>query len=267
MLLTLPYPQIDPVLVHIGPLAIRWYSLAYIAGIAGGSYYVDWLNKKAPSFPKLKAFDDLMVWAIFGIILGGRFGYILFYQPDYYFAHPAEMFKVWEGGMSFHGGLLGAITAIFLFCRTKKIPFLAVTDLCSCAAPLGLFFGRIANFINGELFGRVTDSPLGMVFPRGGDLPRYPSQLFEAGMEGVVLFMLMFIASHRGARHYKGMLSGIFLIGYAFARMSMEQFRQPDAFLGFIFANAITMGQLLSAPMIVLGIFLIYYSRKHRHAV
>ncbi len=260
----LTYPEIDPVLFAIGPFAIRWYSLAYVVGIVGGAFYADYLNKQSPSFVQFKAFDDLMVWAIAGIILGGRIGYVVFYNAEFYIQHPFEALKIWQGGMSFHGGLMGVIVAVYLFSRKREVPFLAVTDLCAAAAPIGLALGRIANFINGELYGRVTDAAIGMVFPHGGALPRHPSQLYEAALEGIVLFVILYIAVKKGARHFAGMLSGLFLIGYAMARMTVEYFREPDAQLGFIIGEFITMGQLLSLPMVLLGVYLIARSKKHR---
>lgn len=258
------YPEIDPIIFSIGPLAIRWYSLAYVIGIAGGGMYIDYLNKKAPSYPQFKALDDLLVWAIAGIILGGRLGYVIFYNGAYYLQYPLEALQIWQGGMSFHGGLTGLTIAIFLFSRKREIPFLALTDFCAAAAPIGLAFGRVANFINGELYGRVTDAPIGMVFPHAGSLPRHPSQLYEAALEGVVLFIVLFYAAKKGARHALGLLSGLFLCGYAIARIIIEYFREPDAQLGFIFADFITMGQILSLPMLLLGLYLIHYSRTHR---
>lgn len=260
----LTYPDIDPVLIAIGPFAIRWYSLAYIAGIVGGAFYVDWLNKKAPTLPEFKPFDDLMIWVIIGMILGGRLGYVFFYHAEFYLHYPLEALKLWQGGMSFHGGMTGVAIAVYLFCRKRKLPFLAVTDLCAAAAPIGLALGRVANFINGELYGRVTGAPVGMVFPYGGPLPRHPSQLYEAVLEGVVLFFILYIAAKKGARHCLGMLSGLFLCGYGVARMIVEYFREPDEQLGFIIGEFVTMGQLLSLPMVLLGIYLIIYSKTHR---
>jgi phosphatidylglycerol:prolipoprotein diacylglycerol transferase len=222
----LAFPNIDPVAIHIGNFGVRWYSLAYMAGILLGWWVIARENTVRPLKNLSKnALDDMVVWAVVGIILGGRLGYVLFYKPDYYLHNPLEILRLWEGGMSFHGGLLGTITAFYLFCRKHKIRFLGLTDLLACAAPIGLFFGRIANFINGELFGRVTDSPLGMVFPYGGDLPRHPSQLYEATLEGLLLFIIC------------------------------EHFREPDVFLGFLYAGT-TMGQLLSLPMFIIGLYL-----------
>lgn len=254
----LPYPNIDPVALQLGPLAIRWYSLAYLAGILLGWWYIKSAHKKRPlaNLTK-KAFDDMVVWAVLGIILGGRLGYVLFYNLTYYVSNPLQAFHIWEGGMSFHGGMLGVILAFFLFCRKYKIAFLPLMDLIACAAPIGLFFGRVANFINGELYGRVTDSALGMIFPHGGNSPRHPSQLYEAGMEGLILFFVLYALLTRASlRDKPGALSGVFLVGYSISRSIAECFREPDAQLGFLFGSA-TMGQLLSAPMLALGIYLL----------
>lgn len=232
--------------------------MAYIMGIVMGAWYIDKLNKKPPVIKNLKPFDDLMVWAIIGIVAGGRMGYVLFYNLSYYAVHPFEALQVWHGGMSFHGGLIGFVTAIYILCRKQRMPFLGVMDLCACVAPLGLFFGRIANFINGELYGRITDSPFGMIFPNGGDKPRHPSQLYEAFLEGLVLFIILFCCiKFTRARGKVGMMSGIFLLGYSIARTVVENFREPDEQVGFIFGS-FTMGQLLSVPMVMLGAFLVF---------
>lgn len=258
----LPYPNIDPVIFHLGPLAIRWYSLAYIAGILIG-WWIFMREQKLHPIPGLnkKALDDMVMWAVGGIILGGRLGYVLFYRLDYYLAEPAAIFRIWEGGMSFHGGMIGFIVAFYVFARKYKVAFAPVIDLLACVAPIGIFFGRLANFINGELYGRITDLPWGMVFPHGGEVPRHPSQLYEAGMEGVFLFaLLMFLLKFTRARQKPLLLSGVFLSGYALSRIVAECLREPDDFLGFFWGSA-TMGQLLSVPMLVLGLYLIF-----RHA-
>ena len=254
----LPFPKIDPVIVHLGPLAIRWYSLAYIAGIVGGWFYVKWLNVKLARGITEKAIEDLVFYIIIGVVLGGRLGYVFIYQPDHYFEHPAEIFMLWRGGMSFHGGLLGVISATIYVCRKHKINFFNLMDLIACATPIGLFFGRLANFVNGELFGRVTGVPWGMVFPNGGDLPRHPSQLYEATLEGLLLFIILFIsARYTRLANKVGALSGIFMLGYAIARETCEHFREPDEQLGYFF-SFITMGQILSLPMILIGLYLIF---------
>jgi len=262
----LTYPQIDPIIFEIGPLAIRWYSLAYVGGIILGCLYADHLNKTPPSQKNLKFFDDFMTWAVLGIVLGGRLGYVLFYNFGYYSSHPMDIIKLWEGGMSFHGGFLGVAVASIIYCKKYKIQLIPLFDLAACAAPIGLFFGRIANFINGELYGRVTDSSIGMVFPGGGALPRHPSQLYEAALEGLVLFVILFvIAKFTKARQKPGILTGIFLAGYGLSRIIVENFREPDSQIGFLFAE-ITTGQMLSVPMLLGGIGFIVYSMKKKRA-
>jgi phosphatidylglycerol:prolipoprotein diacylglycerol transferase len=261
MLFAIPFPMIDPVLVEIGPLAIRWYALAYILGIVLGW----WLAKRLAALPPRVAtpeqVDDSVTWVTLGIILGGRLGYVLFYRPDYYLAHPAEILAVWTGGMSFHGGALGVVIALLLFCRQQKLDPLAFGDRVVSVVPIGLFLGRLANFVNGELWGRVSDVPWAMVFPHGGPEPRHPSQLYQAGMEGVLLFLLLQVLVRIPAiRARPGFVVGAFLAGYAVARSVGEIFRQPDAYLGFLLAG-LTMGQLLSLPMLLLGIWLMVRTR------
>jgi phosphatidylglycerol:prolipoprotein diacylglycerol transferase len=263
MTFALVFPNIDPVLIQIGPFAIRWYALAYIAGIVLGWWWCKRLLAKPPHVMTPAAFDDFILWATLGIVLGGRLGYVLFYRPDYYLEQPLEALKVWQGGMSFHGGMLGTVLALVLFARRRRIPLLALSDVVACGVPFGLFFGRIANFINGELWGRVTDVPWGMVFPNAGPLPRHPSQLYQAGLEGIVLFLVLFVIERAGARQRPGLTTGVFLIGYGIARSIGELFRQPDAFLGFL-VGGVTMGQLLSAPMILVGLYLVLRARRHR---
>jgi phosphatidylglycerol:prolipoprotein diacylglycerol transferase len=259
------FPAIDPVLVHLGPLAIRWYALSYIAGIMLGIAYIGVLNKKSPVFTP-KALDDLMIYAVLGILLGGRCGYILFYNADYYLNHPSDIFKLWQGGMSFHGGLIGLVTAVFLLCKRYHIAFIRVADLIACGAPIGLCLGRIANFINGELYGRVTDVAWGVIFPNGGPFPRHPSQLYESLLEGLLLFIVLsLLAFYTNALSKKGLLFGVFLISYASARSFIENFREPDPQLGFIIGH-ITMGQLLSLPMAIIGIILIIRALTRPHS-
>ena len=271
-LLAIPFPSIHPEIFSIGPFsigawtlgpfAIRWYALAYIAGLVIGWRYCLALAKRPPQLVRPQDIDDFLFWATIGVVLGGRIGYVLFYNFDQYLAHPLEMFALWHGGMSFHGGALGVIVAIILFCRQRDIPLLAFADIIVCAVPIGLFFGRIANFINGELWGRVTDVPWAMVFPTGGPEPRHPSQLYEAFLEGIVLFALLSVLQRfTPARQHPGTLSGVFLIGYGIARIIAEFFRQPDAQLGFLWFGA-TMGQLLSLPLLVVGLALILYARR-----
>ncbi len=254
----LTYPNIDPIALQLGPLAIRWYSLAYLAGIVIGW----WLVKKEHARKPLvnlsqKAIDDMMVWAVIGIIGGGRLGYVLFYKPAYYLEYPAQILQVWAGGMSFHGGMVGVILAFWLFCRKYKIRFLSLIDLIAAVTPIGLFFGRVANFINAELYGRATDAPIGMIFPNSDGLPRHPSQLYEAAMEGIVLFAVLYaMMRYTNARDKPGLLGGVFLLGYGLSRMIAECFREPDAHIGFLLGFS-TMGQLLSLPMLAGGLYLI----------
>lgn len=267
MPISLAFPNIDPVLITIGPLPVRWYALAYIAGLFLGWVY-------ARSLVKTKAFwagkmplapsdiDDLLFYAALGVILGGRLGYVLFYNSDYYFAHPAEIFAVWKGGMSFHGGLLGTILAIYVVAKRHGLPALSLTDVSAAAVPIGLFLGRIANFIKPELWGRPSDVSWAMVFPGAGPLPRHPSQLYEAALEGAVLFFVLFVAIRLGALRWPGLVAGIFAVGYGAARITCEFFREPDPQLGFLFGGA-TMGMLLSLPLIAAGMVLIFRARRN----
>ena len=263
LLTALTFPEIDPVIFSIGPFAIRWYALAYIAGLVIG-----WrLMIKFASNPKSKIspeqVDDFLVWATLGVILGGRLGYVLFYKPDFYLYNPVEILKVWHGGMSFHGGFIGVVTAAFLFSKKHKLPTFELADMLAIAAPIGLFFGRIANFINGELYGRVSDVPWAVVFPNGGPAPRHPSQLYEALLEGLLLFIIMMLFRQTKIGQKPGFLTGMFFIGYALARGFVELFRQPDEYLGFLVGGA-TMGQLLSLPMIIIGAWLMVRAAKQK---
>ncbi|MBK1661587.1 prolipoprotein diacylglyceryl transferase [Paracraurococcus ruber] len=267
MLLAIPFPAFDPVLVQVGPLAIRWYALAYILGIVLGW----WLGKRmvalAPRVATPQQADDYVTWVTLGIILGGRLGYVLFYRPDHYLAHPLEILQVWQGGMAFHGGMLGVIVATILFCRQQRIDMLGFGDRVASVVPIGLFLGRCANFVNGELWGRPADVPWAMVFPHDPLLvPRHPSQLYQAAMEGVILFLLLQVLVRQEAiRARRGFVVGAFLAGYGLARVVGEVFREPDAFLGFLFAGA-TMGQLLSVPMILVGLWLMARARPAARA-
>lgn len=255
------FPAFDPVAIQLGPFAIRWYALAYITGILIGWGLVRRLVQLAPQVATREQVDDFVTWATLGIVLGGRIGYVLFYRPGHYIDHPLEALYLWQGGMSFHGGAAGVILALYLFTRSQGLSFLGFSDRVTSVVPVGLFFGRIANFINGELWGRVTDVPWGMIFPTGGPEPRHPSQLYQAGMEGVILFVLLQVLIHRPAlRARYGFVSGTFLAGYGVARIVGELFRQPDAQLGFLFAG-ITMGQLLSLPMVLCGAWLMWRAR------
>ncbi|KAA5607421.1 prolipoprotein diacylglyceryl transferase [Roseospira marina] len=257
----MPYPMIDPVAFELGPLAIRWYALAYIAGLLLGWWYVRRLAQVPPAVTTPERIDDFLVWATLGVVLGGRLGYVLVYNPAYYFAHPAEIAMVWQGGMAFHGGLAGVVVALLLFCRRHRIAPLALGDVIACAAPVGLFFGRLANFVNAELYGRpAPDLPWAMVFPTDPTgLPRHPSQLYEATLEGLVLFVILALLWRvRAVRLRRGSLIGVFLVGYGLARFTVEFAREPDPQLGYLFGG-VTMGQILSLPMILAGLgFLVY---------
>jgi phosphatidylglycerol:prolipoprotein diacylglycerol transferase len=266
-LFAIPFPNIHPVAFSLGPFAIRWYALAYVAGIVLGWWY----SRRLASEPRLWGdvtrpsrtdMDDQIVWIALGIVLGGRVGYVLFYNLQSYIEHPAEIFTVWRGGMSFHGGFLGTILAIWLFARARGLNFLAMLDVAAVVTPIGLFTGRLANFVNGELWGRpAPDVPWAVVFPMGGDVPRHPSQLYEAFTEGLCLFLVMAIAVRIVGFRRPGLLGGLFVTGYAIARIGCEFFREPDAQLGFLYGGA-TMGQLLSVPMALVGIaFLIAAAR------
>jgi phosphatidylglycerol:prolipoprotein diacylglycerol transferase len=259
----LSFPQIDPIAISLGPFAIRWYALAYIGGLLIAWWYCRWLTTRPPRDVNSEAFDDFLLWATLGIVLGGRLGYVLFYKPGFYLANPLEIFMVWQGGMSFHGGLLGVAVAEVAFARRRGIPLLALTDIVACAAPVGLFLGRIANFVNGELFGRPSEAPWAVMFPHGGPLPRHPSQLYEAGLEGILLFLALYILVRLRALEVSGLLTGAFLIGYALARMTAELFREPDAHLGFL-PGGVTMGQVLSLPMALAGLGLVIWAFRAR---
>jgi phosphatidylglycerol:prolipoprotein diacylglycerol transferase len=257
------FPNLDPVAVQIGPLAIRWYALAYIVGIVVSWRLMRRLVAQSPEVATTTQVDDFVSWATLGIVLGGRLGYCLFYQPSVYLADPLGILRVWTGGMSFHGGMLGVAIAILLFCRRYHISILGFGDRLAVCAPIGLGLGRIANFINGELWGRPAPEylPWAMIFPRAGMVPRHPSQIYQALMEGLILFLIMFFLSRRESiRARPGLLTGIFLIGYGVARITGELFREPDDFLGFLAFGA-TMGQLLSIPMLLAGLWLVL---RHR---
>ena len=260
--LILPFPEFDPVLVHIGPFAIRWYALGYIAGILLGWIYAKAILRSprawggpAPISPD--QFDDFVLWVTLGIILGGRIGYVLFYNLPHFLEHPLEIVELWKGGMSFHGGFVGCVLAVVLFARRRKIPILSLGDVTCAVAPIGLFFGRLANFINGELWGRTADVPWAMVFPGAGPLPRHPSQLYEAILEGLVLFVVLTLFVRFGALKRPGLILGAFALFYGLARSLSEFFREPDAQLGFLWAG-LTMGMLLSLPMILGGVLIIW---------
>ena len=256
------FPAFDPVALAIGPVVIRWYALAYIAGIVIAWRIVRHLVTKHPVAGTPEQADDFVTWATLGVILGGRIGYVLFYRPDIILSAPWEIAYLWHGGMSFHGGAAGVIVALALFCRHNRIPFLLFSDRVTSAVPIGLGLGRLANFVNGELWGRTTDVPWGVIFPHAGPEPRHPSQLYQAAMEGVILLVILqWIIRTPSLRARPGFTAGAFLAGYGVARIIGEFFRQPDPQLGFLFAGA-TMGQLLSVPMVLVGAWLMARSRR-----
>ncbi len=264
----LPYPAINPVLVHVGPLAVRWYALAYIVGILAGWVYARALIASKSLWGGAAPltvidFDDFIIWITLGIILGGRIGYVLFYNLPLFAAHPAQILQLWNGGMSFHGGFLGCTVAIVLFAYRRGIPILSLGDITTAVAPIGLFLGRLANFINGELWGQPTNVPWAMIFPSGGPAPRHPSQLYEAALEGIVLFVVLNLLVRWGALKRPGVITGAFALGYGIARITCEFFREPDPQLGFLWGG-LTMGMLLSMPLMLAGIGILACSLNHQ---
>lgn len=260
----MPFPDIDPVLIHIGPLAIRWYALGYVVGILLGWRYAVRLisdQKLAPVRGPVASsaqIDDLILWLTLGIIVGGRLGHVLFYTPSMLWTDPLEVFRTWNGGMSFHGGVIGVLLATALFCWRNHLDVLRLGDVVTASAPFGIFLVRIANFINAELWGRPTDLPWGVVFPNAGPYPRHPSQIYEAILEGLILFVVLRIATHRlGWLDRRGAVAGLFLAGYACARILIENVREPDAYMP-AFPFGLTMGMMLSIPMLLAGVFLIW---------
>jgi len=266
----IPFPTIDPVLVSIGPFAVRWYALAYIVGILAGWLYAravlraERLWGGAPPMT-VADYDDFVLWVTLGIILGGRLGYVLLYNPGYFAAHPAEVLQLWKGGMSFHGGFLGCVLAGVLFARYRGISILSLGDITCAAGTIGIFLGRIANFINGELWGRMTDVPWAMVFPGGGPLARHPSQLYEAVLEGLVLFAVLTALIRAGALRRPGFIMGAFAFGYSVARAICELYREPDPQLGFLWGG-LTMGMLLSLPLMLAGIAIMAWAMRQEPA-
>ena len=270
----IPFPDIDPVAVQIGPIAIKWYGLAYLAGLLLGWLYIRrllsqtklWADDRPPFLPQ--KVDDLLIYMVAGVLIGGRLGFVLFYEPSYYLENPLDIVAVWKGGMAFHGGLFGSGIAIWIFSRRNGINPWSTSDLCTATVPIGIFFGRIANFINGELFGRPTDAPWGMVFPEARlhypnvePTARHPSQLYEAMLEGLLLFIVLRILTHYyGALKRPGLVSGTFLVGYALARSTAELFREPH-FAHSLNIEPLTVGIAYSIPMLLLGLFVIYFAR------
>ena len=260
----LTFPNIDPVIFSIGPLQIRWYGLMYVLGFAATLLLVKHQIKKF-GYKELDVhFDNLNLILIISMVLGGRLGYVLFYNLPYYLTHPTEIMATWQGGMSFHGGMLGLVIGGVIFCRRKGLDFWRVADFYTVTMPIGLGLGRIGNFINGELYGRVTDVPWGMVFPGGGTEPRHPSQLYESFLEGLVLFLVLWFLKEKQnppSSWVSGSMVGVFLIFYGVFRIGVEFFREPDAHLGFI-AAGLTMGQLLSSLMVVIGVVIFLLRKK-----
>jgi phosphatidylglycerol---prolipoprotein diacylglyceryl transferase len=266
--LAIPFPQIDPVAFALGPVAIKWYGLAYIAGLVLGWLYIRSLLARSELWPGRRApfavtgLDDLFVWVTLGVVIGGRLGHVLFYDPFHYLAHPQQILAVWQGGMSFHGGLLGTGAAMFLFARRHGVPVLSVMDAVACAAPIGLLFGRLANFVNGEIVGAVTTMPWGMVFPNWGPEPRHPAMLYEAALEGVALFAILRYATHtRLTLRLPGLTTGLFLIGYGGFRIFCELFKIVDYRL-FTPEVPITKGMAYSVPLLLLGALYIAMAQR-----
>jgi phosphatidylglycerol:prolipoprotein diacylglycerol transferase len=268
----IPFPPVHPVAVELGPLAVHWYGLAYFAGIVIGWLYARsvvaderlWGGVPAPM--TLRDIDDFLLWATIGIIVGGRLGNVLFYDPSAYLADPLAILRIWEGGMAFHGGLIGVILAVIIFAWRRKIPVLSLLDVAAAATPIGLFFGRIANFINAELWGRLTDAPWGVIFCNAtieathggvcpaGMVPRHPSQLYEAALEGILLFLVLrFLTHHAGSLRRPGLTGGGFVAGYGLCRITAEFFREPDPLLEQL-TGFLTMGMVLSLPMVLIGL-------------
>lgn len=257
------YPEIDPVALALGPLKIRWYGIAYVTGILLGWWVCHQLIMKKKLHFSAKDFGDFIPWVTLGIVAGGRLGYVLFYNLAHYLDHPGDILQIWKPGMSFHGGLLGVVIVTTLFCLKRKLRIIDLMDVAAVGAPIGIFFGRIANFINAELVGRPTDAPWGMIFPGAGPIPRHPSQLYEAFSEGILLFSLqcLLVFMIPRDRRQPGLLGGTFLMGYALSRIVVEFFREPDQQIGYLF-NVFTMGQLLTLPLFLCGIGMILYGKR-----
>jgi phosphatidylglycerol:prolipoprotein diacylglycerol transferase len=271
--LALTFPMIDPVLIEVGPLAIRWYGLAYVTGILLGWWYARRLvstprlwGEKGASFGKLDL-DDFLVWAALGIVLGGRIGYILFYDLGRYIDNPLDIIKIWTGGMSFHGGAIGCMIAAIVFARSRGFVVFSFLDIMAVVSTFGLFFGRIANFINAELWGRPTDVAWAFVFPGGGPEPRHPSQLYEAALEGLALLIILSLLIYVGRKlAAPGFIAGAWVFGYGTARIIVEFFRMPDAHIGYLSGGWLTMGMVLSLPMLAVGIWAMVSAPSRRKA-
>ena len=258
----LPFPDLNPIALSLGPFHIYWYAIAYVAGIILGWQYIRlYVKRRGVQNITLLNVDDMVTSSIIGILVGGRLGYVLFYNPVHFAKNPLEIFMTWQGGMSFHGGVIGVMIGLFMLSYRKKLPFLSLTDLVAIAGLIGIYFGRLANFVNGELYGRITDVSWAVLFPTGGYLPRHPSQLYEAFLEGAALFMILaFYAWRTPAMKYPGKVTGLGLILYAAMRSFSEFFREPDTVSGLYF-DSVTKGQILSLPFVMLGGYLLF--RKH----
>ena len=265
-ILAITFPVIDPVFFSIGPLPIRWYGLAYVAGLLLGWLYArklvvsEGLWTSGQIRPSAASLDDLLVYSALGAVLGGRLFNVLFYGLDYYIAHPDQILAIWNGGMAFHGGLIGVALGAWIFARRYRVPALTVADICSAVVPIGIFFGRIANFIKPEMWGRPSDVAWAMVFPGAGPLPRHPSQLYEAGLEGLLLLLVTGFVVWRGGFRRPGLVAGVFGIGYGLARIVSEFYREPDPVLERL-AGGLTMGMVLSAPLVLIGLALVFRAR------
>ena len=261
--------DINPIAFSVGPINVYWYGLAYMAGMVLGLFYalkiVDAKKENCNLLITKKNIDEIFIWIVFGIIFGARFGYVIFYNIDFYLNNPLLILSLWEGGMSFHGGALGVIIAIISYSKYHKIPILETGDIVCAVVPIGLFFGRITNFINGELWGKETNLSWGVIFPNAGSNPRHPSQLYEAGLEGLALFIILFALVFSNGLKKRGLISGTFLFFYSFSRILVENFREPDLHIGYIFLN-ITMGMILSLPFLIAGLILIFQSLKNEYS-
>ncbi len=260
------FPNINPVAIDLGIIKISWYAISYICGIILSWFLILKIIKFKNIKIRNKSISDLISNCIIGIILGGRLGYIIFYNPEYYFNNILEIFKIWNGGMSFHGGFIGVVIAVIYSSKSSKVPLMIFSDLISIVSPIGIFFGRIANFINGELYGKITNHKFGMIFPKGGNLPRHPSQLYEAFFEGLILFIILWLLMNMtNFFKIKGLMTGCFIFLYGLFRFFVEFFREPDIHIGYLYLD-FSMGQLLSLPMIIIGlcfIIVIYKSNKN----
>lgn len=265
----LAFPDIDPVIFSVGPLAVHWYGLGYVVGILFAWWYGKrllqshrlWPNNQAPMKPEM--LDDFVIWAALGVVLGGRLGYVLFYNFDFYLSNPLAIPAVWDGGMSFHGGILGTTIAMILFARSRNVPVWSMFDTIAAGVPVGLGVVRVANFINSELWGRVSDVSWAVYFPNGGPLPRHPSQLYEAALEGLVLFFVLFVLIWKGRKlKAPGFIAGTFVTGYGLSRIVVEFFREPDAQLGYLVGGWLTMGMVLSVPMVLIGLWAMWRAQR-----